>query len=115
MNGTICSGRVEIRHGDTWGRICRSQWNLQDASVLCRQLNCGYAKSIETGDLFVDGNGFVWRDVFHCEGTESCLWDCARVVLGNPTCSARETATVVCSGKSGMAFYRFCNFGPKQS
>ncbi|XP_068556270.1 antigen WC1.1-like [Anas acuta] len=98
VNGTTCSGRVEIRHGDTWGRICRSQWNLQDASVLCRQLNCGYAKSIETGDLFVDGNGFVWKDVFHCEGSESCLWDCARVALGNPTCSARETATVVCSG-----------------
>ncbi|XP_050568911.1 scavenger receptor cysteine-rich type 1 protein M130-like isoform X4 [Cygnus atratus] len=100
VNGTTCSGRVEIRHGDTWGRLCRSHWNLQDASVLCRQLNCGYAKSVETGDLFVDGNGFVWRDVFHCEGTESCLWDCAQVTLGNPTCSARETATVVCSGLS---------------
>ncbi|KFM08851.1 Deleted in malignant brain tumors 1 protein, partial [Aptenodytes forsteri] len=107
VNGTTCSGRVEIRHGDTWGRLCHSHWNLQAASVLCHQLNCGYAKSIQTGDRFVDGNGPVWRDAFHCEGTESCLWDCAQVTLGNPTCSAREAATVVCSGKSGVAFYGF--------
>ncbi|POI31371.1 hypothetical protein CIB84_004879, partial [Bambusicola thoracicus] len=98
VNGTTCSGRVEIRHGDTWGRLCRSHWNLQAASVLCYQLNCGYAKSIQTGDSFVDGNGPVWRDAFHCKGTESCLWDCAQVTLGNPTCSAKEVATVVCSG-----------------
>uniref|UniRef100_A0A8C8BJV8 SRCR domain-containing protein n=1 Tax=Otus sunia TaxID=257818 RepID=A0A8C8BJV8_9STRI len=98
VNGTACSGRVEIRHGDTWGRLCRSHWNLQAASVLCHQLNCGYAKSIQTGDHFVDGNGPVWRDAFHCEGSESCLWDCAQMTLGNPTCSAREAATVICSG-----------------
>ncbi|XP_010190694.1 PREDICTED: scavenger receptor cysteine-rich type 1 protein M130-like, partial [Mesitornis unicolor] len=98
VNGTTCSGRVEIRHGDTWGRLCRSHWNLQAASVLCHQLNCGYAKSIQTGDRFVDGNGPVWRDAFRCEGTESCLWNCAQVTLGNPTCSAREAATVICSG-----------------
>ncbi|XP_063210190.1 antigen WC1.1-like [Chroicocephalus ridibundus] len=98
VNGTTCSGRVEIRHGDTWGRLCRSHWNLQAADVLCHQLNCGYARSIQTGDRFVDGNGPVWRDAFHCEGTESCLWDCAQVTLGNPACSAEDAATVICSG-----------------
>ncbi|KAK2516735.1 hypothetical protein Q9233_013498, partial [Columba guinea] len=98
VNGITCSGRVEIRHGDMWGSLCRSHWNLQAASVLCRQLNCGYAKSIQTGDHFVDGNRPVWRDAFHCEGTESCLWDCAQVTLGNPSCSVREAATVICSG-----------------
>ncbi|NXG66364.1 SRCRM protein, partial [Hemiprocne comata] len=103
VNGTTCSGRVEIRYGDTWGRLCHSHWNLQAASVLCHQLNCGYARTIQTGDRFVGGNGPVWRDAFHCEGTESCLWDCAHVTLGNPTCSAREAATVICSGNPGLA------------
>lgn len=105
VNGTTCSGRVEIRHGDTWGRLCRSHWNLKAANVLCHQLNCGYAKSIQTGDDFVDRDGPVWRDAFHCDGTESCLWDCAQVTLGNPSCSAREAATVICSGKAGVGFY----------
>nr|XP_041573168.1 antigen WC1.1 [Taeniopygia guttata] len=98
VNGTKCSGIVEVRHGDTWGRLCHSHWNLQAASVLCHQLNCGYAKSIQMEDSFVDGNGPIWRDAFHCKGTESCLWDCVQVTLGNPTCSAKEVATVTCSG-----------------
>ncbi|NXN92367.1 SRCRM protein, partial [Rhinopomastus cyanomelas] len=102
VNGTTCSGRVEIRHGDTWGSLCHSHWNLQAANVLCRQLNCGYAESIQTAH-FVYGNVPIWRDAFHCEGTESCLWDCAQVTLGNPACSARKTATVICSGNLGLA------------
>lgn len=114
VNGTTCSGIVEIRHGDTWGRLCYSHWNLQAANVLCHQLNCGYAKSIQMEDGFVDGNGLIWRDAFHCKGTESCLWDCAQVTLGNPACSAKEAATVTCSGKSGVAFYGWCKFRPKQ-
>ncbi|KAM7177606.1 antigen WC1.1-like [Macrochelys suwanniensis] len=100
VNGTECSGRVEIRHGDTWGSLCASHWDLQDANVLCHQLNCGYAESIRGGAHFGEGSGTVWSDAFHCEGTESCLWDCSRMALGNPACSPRDTARVICSGRS---------------
>ncbi|KAM9173293.1 antigen WC1.1-like [Pangshura tecta] len=100
VNGTECSGRVEIRHGDTWGSLCASHWDLQDANVLCHQLNCGYAESIQGGAHFGEGNGTVWSDAFHCEGTESCLSDCSRMALGNPACSPRDTAGVICSGRS---------------
>uniref|UniRef100_A0A452GKK5 SRCR domain-containing protein n=1 Tax=Gopherus agassizii TaxID=38772 RepID=A0A452GKK5_9SAUR len=100
VNGTECSGRVEIRHGVTWGSLCASHWDLQDANVLCHQLNCGYAKSIQGGAHFGEGSGTVWSDTFHCEGTESCLWDCSRMALGNPACSPRDTARVICSGRS---------------
>ncbi|XP_044841497.1 antigen WC1.1-like [Mauremys mutica] len=99
-NGTECSGRVEIRHGDTWRSLCASHWDLQDANVLCHQLNCGYAESIWGGAHFGEGNGTIWSDTFHCEGTESCLWDCSRMALGNSACSPRDTAGVICSGHS---------------
>uniref|UniRef100_A0A8C3FK95 SRCR domain-containing protein n=1 Tax=Chrysemys picta bellii TaxID=8478 RepID=A0A8C3FK95_CHRPI len=99
---TRCSGRVELRHGDTWGSLCASHWDLQDANVLCHQLNCGYAESIQGGAHFGEGNGTVWSDAFHCEGTETCLWDCSHVALGNPTCSPRDTARVICSGKCSV-------------
>uniref|UniRef100_A0A674JDC7 SRCR domain-containing protein n=1 Tax=Terrapene triunguis TaxID=2587831 RepID=A0A674JDC7_9SAUR len=89
--GTGCSGRVDL---------CASHWDLQDANVLCHQLNCGYAESIRGGAHFGEGNGTVWSDAFHCEGTESCLWDCSRMALGNPACSLRHTARVICSGCS---------------
>ncbi|NXQ88385.1 C163A protein, partial [Nyctibius grandis] len=94
---TTCSGRVELLHGGTWGTLCDYLWDLPAANTLCQQLDCGVALLIPR-DHFVNGNGPVWRDAFHCEGTESCLWDCAQVTLGNPTCSAREAATVICSG-----------------
>ncbi|XP_037768310.1 antigen WC1.1 isoform X7 [Chelonia mydas] len=100
VNGTECSGRVEIQHGDTWGSLCASHWDLQDANVLCHQLNCGYAESILGGAHFGEGSGTVWSDAFHCEGTEPCLWDCFRMALGNPACSPRDTARVTCSGRS---------------
>ncbi|CAM4456230.1 unnamed protein product [Caretta caretta] len=100
VNGTECSGRVEIRHGDTWGSLCASHWDLQDANVLCHQLNCGYAELILGGAHFGEGSGTVWSDTFHCEGTEPCLWDCFRMALGNPACSPRDTASVICSGRS---------------
>ncbi|NXY87585.1 C163A protein, partial [Alcedo cyanopectus] len=114
---TTCSGRVELRHGSAWGTLCDYLWDLPAANALCQQLDCGVALLIpdeqsfgkgngSTGD-FVGGNGTVWRDAFHCEGTESCLWDCAQVTLGNPICSAGEAATVICSGKSGAAFYGY--------
>ncbi|XP_019341373.2 antigen WC1.1 isoform X1 [Alligator mississippiensis] len=98
VNGTECSGRVEIQYGVTWGALCGSQWDLQAAHVLCRQLKCGYAKSIPRGAQFGEVYGVVWRDIFYCEGTESCLWNCSHIVLGNPSCSSRETASVICSG-----------------
>ncbi|NWX86903.1 C163A protein, partial [Nothoprocta pentlandii] len=99
-NGTTtCSGRVELLHGGMWGILCDYTWDLPAANALCQQLDCGVALSIPR-QRFVGGNGPVWRDAFYCEGTESCLWDCAHMTLGNPSCSAGEAATVVCSGKS---------------
>ncbi|NWV14832.1 C163A protein, partial [Ptilonorhynchus violaceus] len=98
---TTCAGRVELLHGGTWGTLCDYLWDLPAANTLCQQLDCGVALLIP-GAHFVDGNGPIWRDAFHCEGTESCLWDCAQVTLGNPTCSAKEAATVTCSGLVGL-------------
>ncbi|NXU73950.1 C163A protein, partial [Oreotrochilus melanogaster] len=112
---TTCSGRVELLHGGTWGTLCDSLWDLPAANALCQQLDCGVALLIPGGrDRFVDGNGPVWRDAFHCEGTESCLWDCAQVTLGNPACSDREAATVICSGKSGTQLM-LCKTSPSQT
>uniref|UniRef100_A0A8C8VLT7 Soluble scavenger receptor cysteine-rich domain-containing protein SSC5D n=1 Tax=Pelusios castaneus TaxID=367368 RepID=A0A8C8VLT7_9SAUR len=106
VNGTECSGRVEIRHGDTWGSLCDSHWDLQDANVICHQLNCGYAESIRRG---VQGSGTVWSDAFYCEGIESCLWDCSRMTLGNQACSPTNTASVICSGKFNIYSLRLLN------
>uniref|UniRef100_A0A8C0EWZ8 SRCR domain-containing protein n=1 Tax=Bubo bubo TaxID=30461 RepID=A0A8C0EWZ8_BUBBB len=101
VNGsTVCAGRVEVQVLGTWGTICASHWDLSDAHVLCRQLNCGFAESIPGGEHFGRETGPVWRDSFHCDGTEVHLQQCPVTTLGASPCSQGNTAAVICSGPS---------------
>uniref|UniRef100_A0A663N8F7 SRCR domain-containing protein n=1 Tax=Athene cunicularia TaxID=194338 RepID=A0A663N8F7_ATHCN len=89
VNGsTVCAGRVEVQVLGTWGTLCASRWDLWDAHVLCRQLNCGFAESIPGGEHFGRETGPVWRDSFHCDGTEAHLQQCPVTTLGASPCSA---------------------------
>ncbi|XP_075788738.1 scavenger receptor cysteine-rich type 1 protein M130-like [Pelodiscus sinensis] len=102
VNGsTACSGRVEIQEFGAWGTLCGSRWDLSDANVLCRQLDCGFAVSVPGGGHFGKGTGPVWADTFHCEGTEPHLGHCPVTALGASPCSHNNDAGVVCSGLSG--------------
>ncbi|XP_074710531.1 scavenger receptor cysteine-rich type 1 protein M130-like [Strix uralensis] len=102
VNGsTVCAGRVEVQVLGTWGTLCASRWDLSDAHVLCRQLNCGFAESIPGGEHFGRETGPVWRDSFHCDGTEAHLQQCPVTTLGASPCSQGNTAAVICSGEFG--------------
>ncbi|XP_077680435.1 antigen WC1.1-like [Eretmochelys imbricata] len=101
VNGsTACSGRVEIQVLDAWGTLCDSRWDLPDANVLCRQLDCGFAVSAPGEGYFGKGTGSVWTDTFHCKGTETHLGHCPVTTLGAFQCSHDNDAGVICSGRS---------------
>ncbi|KAM9593460.1 CD5 antigen-like [Morphnus guianensis] len=103
VNGsTACAGRVEVQVLETWGTLCASRWDLSDAHVLCRQLNCGFAESIPGGEHFGRETDPVWRDSFHCDGTETHLGQCPVITLGASPCSHRNNAAVVCSGSASL-------------
>ncbi|CAM5081813.1 unnamed protein product [Eretmochelys imbricata] len=103
---TACSGRVEIRHGDTWTTVCDSHLDLQAASVICNELDCGTVVSTPGGSHFSEGYGSIWSEKIHCLGNESQLVYCPRTLHPNETCSHSSDASIVCSGYGG---YRLTN------
>uniref|UniRef100_A0A3Q1JMT3 SRCR domain-containing protein n=1 Tax=Anabas testudineus TaxID=64144 RepID=A0A3Q1JMT3_ANATE len=94
-----CSGRVEIYHNNIWGTVCDDSWDLNDAMVVCRELNCGAALDAPQSAQFGEGTGQIWLDDVACSGNERSLTECQHRGFGNPNCEHSEDAGVICSGK----------------
>lgn len=101
INGSSsCEGRVELQVQGAWAPLCAVHWDLEDATVLCHQLNCGNAVTVLQGGHFGGWGAPIWPDEFHCAGTEPYLWNCHVSTLGTPVCAPGNAAAVVCSGGS---------------
>uniref|UniRef100_A0A8C7VST7 Deleted in malignant brain tumors 1 protein-like n=1 Tax=Oncorhynchus mykiss TaxID=8022 RepID=A0A8C7VST7_ONCMY len=91
-----CSGRVEIYHNSQWGTVCDDNWDMNDAKVVCKQLDCGSAVSSLGSAYFGQGSGQIWMDNIECSGSESTLRQCSHTTTHD--CNHGEDAGVVCSG-----------------
>ncbi|KAG8015174.1 Deleted in malignant brain tumors 1 protein, partial [Nibea albiflora] len=91
-----CSGRVEVYHDGQWGTVCDDNWDLNDAQVVCRQLDCGIARAAPLNAAYGAGSGPIWLDDVNCYGSESSITDCRHPGLGVSNCQHIEDASVVC-------------------
>ncbi|KAF7480962.1 hypothetical protein GHT09_007807 [Marmota monax] len=98
-----CSGRVEILHQGTWGTVCDDLWDLNEAKVVCRQLECGQAISGPGGAYFGPGSGDIFLDNLQCSGVERHLGQCAHLGWSEHNCDHHEDASVICSGTLSLS------------
>ncbi|XP_067413335.1 soluble scavenger receptor cysteine-rich domain-containing protein SSC5D [Emydura macquarii macquarii] len=93
-----CAGRVEISYKGRWGSVCDDEWDLADAAVVCRQLDCGSVLSAPVGAWFGEGAGPIWLSEVRCQGSEPHLRHCRHRGWRLHVCSHEEDASAVCSG-----------------
>ncbi|XP_038600432.1 lysyl oxidase homolog 3 [Tachyglossus aculeatus] len=90
-------GRVEALRAGKWGTVCDHRWDLQAASVLCRELGFGSAREALGGARMGQGMGPIHLTDVRCGGREPSLWSCSYRNITADDCSHSEDAGVRCN------------------
>ncbi|XP_051808861.1 lysyl oxidase homolog 3B isoform X2 [Acanthochromis polyacanthus] len=93
----VGEGRVEVLKDNEWGTVCDDRWNLQSASVVCRELGFGSAKEALTGRRLGQGMGPIYMNEVKCVGQERSIWNCPFKNITSEDCHHMEDAAVRCN------------------
>jgi len=109
-----CAGRVEVFHDGQWGTVCHYWWDMADAAVVCRELDCGTAVKATHEAHFGRGSGPISMGFMLCSGSETALKDCTSdssyTANMKTYCDHSMDAGVVCSGKLSLSLLSHHSF-----
>ncbi len=95
-----CAGRVEVLHRGQWGTVCDGAWDMTEAAVVCRELDCGEPVDALGDAYFGPGSGPIWTNRMTCTGSETILKNCGSIQLFDDyDCNHDKDAGVICSGE----------------
>ncbi|KFW02902.1 Deleted in malignant brain tumors 1 protein, partial [Fulmarus glacialis] len=94
-----CDGRVEISLHGMWSRVLDDEWDIKDAHVVCRQLQCGIAKKAYYLPRSQRGMGLVGLRSVQCAGNETQLMLCKTSHSQTVPTGVAEDVGVICSGE----------------
>ncbi|XP_059506820.1 deleted in malignant brain tumors 1 protein [Stegostoma tigrinum] len=104
-----CQGRVEVYYNRTWGTVCADSFGKKEAEVVCQQLSCGSAQSVESAITFGSGSGQIWLDDVNCRLHDTLLWQCPSSPWGQHNCGHKEDVGVICSELRLAAGFNNCS------
>lgn len=94
-NGTDrCSGHVEVYQDGQWGKICKGHFGLEEARVVCKELDCGLPKEYQDTFNYSDAlpRGYTSR----CVGNVSSISQCSFQEISGMC----EGVSLTCAGKT---------------
>ena len=98
---------MEVYHNGEWGTVCDDGWDLNDAQVVCRELDFGRAINGSSQAFYGQGSGRIWLDNVNCIGTELAIEDCSHRGWGIEDCFHSQDAGVKC-GNGNFSLKGLC-------
>jgi len=103
VDGTVPhEGNVEVFHLGKWGSVCDDEWDIREATVICRELGWDDVARPTHNSMYGPARNPFWIDNTYCTGGEKNLTECRFDGWGQNDCHESEAAGVICQTGPGL-------------